>query len=69
MPQLIEVYVNSIILPASKGGLSDTFNEPISEEEIMSVFSQSIFTEKASSLVNVCMNIYTLWLDIDIYGI
>lgn len=52
MPQLIEVYVNSIILPASKGGLSDTFNEPISEEEIMSVFSQSIFTEKASSLVN-----------------
>ncbi|XP_047468761.1 integrator complex subunit 2-like isoform X2 [Penaeus chinensis] len=52
MPQLIDVYVNSIILPASKGGLSDTFNEPISEEEIMSVFSQSIFTEKASSLVN-----------------
>ncbi|XP_069974593.1 integrator complex subunit 2 isoform X2 [Penaeus vannamei] len=52
MPQLIEVYVNSIILPASKGGLSDTFNEPISEEEIMSVFSQSIFTEKASSVVN-----------------
>ncbi|XP_042876307.1 integrator complex subunit 2-like isoform X2 [Penaeus japonicus] len=52
MPQLIDVYVNSIILPASKGGLSDTFNEPISEEEIMSVFSQSIFTEKASSVVN-----------------
>ncbi|XP_045601514.2 integrator complex subunit 2 isoform X1 [Procambarus clarkii] len=48
MPQLIEVYVNSIILPASKGGLTDTFNEPISEEEIMAVFSQSIFTEKAT---------------------
>ncbi|XP_071540671.1 integrator complex subunit 2 isoform X2 [Panulirus ornatus] len=47
MPQLIEVYVNTIILPASKGGLSDTFNEPISEDEITAVFSQSIFTEKS----------------------
>ncbi|XP_068239156.1 integrator complex subunit 2 isoform X2 [Palaemon carinicauda] len=56
MPQLIDVYVNSIILPASKGGPTDTFNEPISEEEIMAVFSQSIFTEKStrknSSLTN-----------------
>lgn len=63
MPQLIDVYVNSIILPASKGGLSDTFNEPISEEEIMSVFSQSIFTEKASSVVNVCIDGFICWLD------
>ncbi|KAG7159541.1 Integrator complex subunit 2-like, partial [Homarus americanus] len=47
MPQLTEVYVNSIILPGSKGAHTDTFNEPISEEEIMAVFSQSIFTEKA----------------------
>lgn len=47
MPQLIDVYVNSIILSASKGGVSDHFNEPISEEEIMAVFSQSIFTEKS----------------------
>ncbi|MPC16880.1 Integrator complex subunit 2 [Portunus trituberculatus] len=48
MPQLIEVYVNSIILSSNKGGMSDHFNEPISEEEIMAVFSQSIFTEKNS---------------------
>ncbi|CAL4223863.1 unnamed protein product, partial [Meganyctiphanes norvegica] len=47
MAQLVEVYVNSILLPASKSGLTDTFNEPITEEEIMAVFSQSIFTEKA----------------------
>ncbi|XP_053643818.1 integrator complex subunit 2 isoform X2 [Cherax quadricarinatus] len=53
MPQLIEVYVNSIILPASKGGLSDTFNEPISEEEIMAVFSQSIFTEKTTEISSI----------------
>ncbi|KAK4288012.1 hypothetical protein Pmani_030992 [Petrolisthes manimaculis] len=49
MPQLVEVYVNSIILPASKGGPSDNFNEPITEEEITAVFSQSIFTEKPPS--------------------
>ncbi|KAG0711639.1 Integrator complex subunit 2 [Chionoecetes opilio] len=46
MPQLIDVYVNSIILVSNKGGLTDHFNEPISENEIMAVFSQSIFTGK-----------------------
>lgn len=54
MPQLIEVYVNTIILPASKGGLSDTFNEPISEDEITAVFSQSIFTEKSPVVMEIC---------------
>lgn len=50
MAQLVEVYVNSILLPASKSGLTDTFNEPITEEEIMAVFSLSIFNEKSADV-------------------
>lgn len=42
LPALIEVYVNSILTPASKGSY-DTTNEPITEEEILAVFSKSVF--------------------------
>ncbi|KAK2149074.1 hypothetical protein LSH36_469g02035 [Paralvinella palmiformis] len=42
VPPLIEVYVNSIIMPSSK---TDRMNEPISEEEILSVFKHSVLTQ------------------------
>ncbi|GAB6030189.1 Integrator complex subunit 2 [Chamberlinius hualienensis] len=42
LPPLIEAYVNSIIIPSVQGQ-NDTTNEPISESEIMAVFSNSIF--------------------------
>ncbi|XP_067132285.1 integrator complex subunit 2 isoform X1 [Centruroides vittatus] len=42
LPALIEVYVNSVLIPSSKG-THDTTNEPITEEEILSVFKNSVF--------------------------
>lgn len=42
LPALIEVYVNSVLTPSSKGSV-DTTNEPITDEEILSVFSKSVF--------------------------
>ncbi|XP_015906555.1 integrator complex subunit 2 isoform X2 [Parasteatoda tepidariorum] len=42
LPGLIEVYVNSVLTPSSKGSV-DTTNEPITEEEILTVFSKSVF--------------------------
>ncbi|KFM65537.1 Integrator complex subunit 2, partial [Stegodyphus mimosarum] len=42
LPALIEVYVNSVLTPSSKGSI-DTTNEPITEEEILAVFSKSVF--------------------------
>uniref|UniRef100_T1IXD4 Uncharacterized protein n=1 Tax=Strigamia maritima TaxID=126957 RepID=T1IXD4_STRMM len=47
LPPLIEVYVNSIIVPGAKGQ-PDATNEPISEEEILAVFHNSIFTAVSS---------------------
>ncbi|XP_076045426.1 integrator complex subunit 2 [Oratosquilla oratoria] len=48
LPQLIEVYVNSILI-VSKGNITDSFNEPITQKEIMAVFMQSIFVDKFSN--------------------
>ncbi|RWS15481.1 Integrator complex subunit 2-like protein [Dinothrombium tinctorium] len=45
LPPLLEAFVNSIIIPYSKSSVSTT-NEPISEEEIMSVFSYTIYSEE-----------------------
>lgn len=39
LPALVEVYVNSVIVPSCKGS-QETTNEPLSEEEIASVFGQ-----------------------------
>lgn len=39
IPPLIEVYVNSIIVPSAR---TDRTNDPITEEEILSVFKDSI---------------------------
>ncbi|XP_022248205.1 LOW QUALITY PROTEIN: integrator complex subunit 2-like [Limulus polyphemus] len=47
LPPLIEVYVNSVIIPSSKSA-QDTTNEPITEDEIMAVFKNSIFVPRAS---------------------
>ncbi|XP_054712295.1 integrator complex subunit 2-like [Uloborus diversus] len=52
LPPLIEVYVNSVLTPSSKGSI-DTTNEPISEEEILAVFSKSVFLSTEQSKNNV----------------
>ncbi|RXG68957.1 Integrator complex subunit 2 [Armadillidium vulgare] len=49
MPQVIEVYVTSILVPHNRSGVTETFNGPITEDEIMAVFSQSTFTENSFS--------------------
>lgn len=41
MPSLIEVYINSIIVPSAK---TDRTNEPITEQEITTVFADSSST-------------------------
>ena len=41
LPALIEVFVNSILVPASNRGSHDQTNEPISEEEVRAVFANS----------------------------
>lgn len=52
MPQVIEVYVTSILVPHNRSGVTETFNGPITEDEIMAVFSQSTFTENSFSWVS-----------------
>lgn len=42
LPALIEVYVNSIIVPTAKGPV-EHMHKPLSEREILKVFQQSIF--------------------------
>lgn len=41
LPALVEVYVNSVIVPSCKGS-HDTTNEPLTEEEISAVFGNSL---------------------------
>lgn len=41
LPALVEVYVNSVIVPSCKSS-QETTNEPLSEEEIASVFGHSL---------------------------
>eukprot|EP00094_Tigriopus_californicus_P007823 TCALIF_07534-PA protein Name:"Similar to Ints2 Integrator complex subunit 2 (Mus musculus)" AED:0.04 eAED:0.04 QI:98/0.83/0.85/1/1/1/7/109/1177 len=43
LPSLIEVYVNSILVPATNRGVLDQTNEPISEKEIRAVFKHPVF--------------------------
>jgi len=43
LPPLIDAYVNSVIIPYSKTSHTNT-NEPISEEEILSVFKHKIYS-------------------------
>lgn len=43
LPSLIEVYVNSILVPATNRGVPDQTNDPISEEEIRAVFKNPVF--------------------------
>eukprot|EP00095_Tigriopus_kingsejongensis_P000134 maker-scaffold946_size77891-snap-gene-0.17 protein:Tk00134 transcript:maker-scaffold946_size77891-snap-gene-0.17-mRNA-1 annotation:"low quality protein: integrator complex subunit 2-like" len=43
LPVLIEVYVNSILVPATNRGVADQTNEPISEEELKAVFKCPVF--------------------------
>ncbi|GIY57043.1 integrator complex subunit 2 [Caerostris extrusa] len=50
LPLLIEVYVNSVLIPSSKGSI-DTTNEPITEEEILAVFSKSVFMPQERTIV------------------
>ena len=45
LPPLIEVYIQSIILPSTK---TDRTNEPIRNEEIFAVFKESSFTKHHS---------------------
>lgn len=48
LPALVEVYVNSVLVPSSKAS-HDTTNEPISEDEILEVFRNSILVETSNS--------------------
>ena len=41
MPGLVEVYVNSIFVPHMQGGQQGLTNEPLSEDEILSLFESS----------------------------
>ena len=45
-PSLIEIYVNSVILPSVKpiGGSGSYTNEPISEEELTAIFNYKIYS-------------------------
>lgn len=42
LPALVEVYVNSVIVPSCKSSSQETTNEPLSEEEIASMFGTSL---------------------------
>lgn len=44
LPPLIEVYVNSIIV---RGAKTDYLNEPITEQEVLDVFKESVFTVRS----------------------
>ncbi len=39
LPPLIEVYVNSILVPASNRGVQDQTNEPIPEADVRAIFA------------------------------
>lgn len=44
LPQLIEVFVNSILLPSTtRSNMTDHLNEPLTEQEVRSVFSPPMF--------------------------
>ena len=43
LPGLIEVFVNSALIPASNRGSSEAVNEPISEHEIRAIFQKPVF--------------------------
>lgn len=45
LPPLIEVYVNSIIV---RGAKTDYLNEPITEQEVLDVFKESVFTVRSN---------------------
>ena len=59
LPALVEVYVNSILMPAGKSPLENT-NQPISEDEIRAVFSNSL-------VHRVSLILYLWWLWCTIY--
>nr|XP_037279822.1 LOW QUALITY PROTEIN: integrator complex subunit 2-like [Rhipicephalus microplus] len=42
LPALVEVYVNSVIVPSCKNSAQEMTNEPLSEEEIASMFGTSL---------------------------
>lgn len=44
LPPLVEVYVNSMLVPSAKAPL-ESVNQPITEDEIRSVFQKSFFGE------------------------
>ncbi|EEC07439.1 integrator complex subunit, putative, partial [Ixodes scapularis] len=50
LPALVEVYVNSVIVPSCKGS-QETTNEPLSEEEIASVFGCVTSRDDTSGLM------------------
>ena len=52
LPALIEVYVNSVLVPASNRSVPDQTNEPISEAQIRAVFKKPVF-EVPSALTDV----------------
>lgn len=47
LPSLIETYVNSVIVPNSKTNLNT--NEPISEEDLLSVFKHKIYSSEENN--------------------
>ncbi|KAL1132582.1 hypothetical protein AAG570_010534 [Ranatra chinensis] len=49
LPALVEVYVNSILMPAGKSPQENT-NQPITEDEIRAVFSNSLVDKKKNCL-------------------
>jgi integrator complex subunit 2 len=48
LPALIEVYVNSVLVPASNRSVIEQTNEAISEEEIKAVFARPVFEMPAA---------------------
>ena len=49
LPALIEVYVNSVLVPASNRGFTELTNEAISEAEVRAVFARPAFDTTSSS--------------------
>ena len=48
MPALIEVYVNSMLIPTASKNPQDHTNEPITEKEILAVFKNCVICKFSS---------------------
>lgn len=69
LPALVEVYVNSILMPAGKSPQENT-NQPISEDEIRAVFSNLLnYSVSVFTINSFTVNNATQLLDYSFYSL